>query len=117
MSERMDKAKHLTMYAMQYLQEEQGINGRESAENLCFDFLASYIATVTCLFMQCAGDENAPQEEQEEAALETFAEVKHMIQESVAAGVAGAMTTITGFQSEYYCQVKPVPETVNKFPA
>jgi len=47
-------------------------------------------------------------------AMKNFAALKVSIQESVAAGFQGAVSTFSGQQVDYYCQVKPIPEPINK---
>lgn len=45
---------------------------------------------------------------------ENFAEVKSRIQESVAAGLSGAMNTFTGKEVEYFCNIVIVPPADSK---
>jgi len=43
-----------------------------------------------------------------------FSDLKSKLQDAVAAGFSGAMSKFTKKHVEYYCQVKPVPEPINK---
>jgi len=45
-----------------------------------------------------------------------FAGMKVCVQEAISAAFSGAMKTYAGQDIEYYCQVKPVPEPLNKEP-
>ena len=58
--------------------------------------------------------EKASKQEQYEWAHGSYTDAKTRIQDAVAAGFQGAMEIYSGVHTEYYCQVKVVPEPTNK---
>lgn len=57
-----------------------------------------------------------PDDKKLDVAMENFAIAKVEISDAVALGVQTAMTKFSGSPVEYYCQIRPTPEPMNRKP-
>lgn len=77
-------------------------------------FLASFVGAVIYRALISATDEVTDKRQRLSVAMNEYALVKENIQDAVAAGFSGAMSTLSKKEVEYYCQVKPLPEAANE---
>lgn len=87
------------------------------AQGVLINFLASYIGTL--VYRSLTDFPEGLQEDKEalyESTMESYGELKQDIQNAIAVGFHEAMSTYANKYVEYYCEVKIVPEPVNKHP-
>lgn len=77
-------------------------------------FLATFVGNMVYKKLQEKPETAMSKEDLFKFTKDNFIGVRMQVQEAVAAGVSGAMTTYSGKHVEYYCQVKPVPEPISK---
>lgn len=108
-------SQYITNQVFRYLAHKRDMFGEDFFQYLAFDFLTTYIGSLATgsLSFDTDGLSNT---KAEKAVEENFVLFKTNLQDSVSAGVQEAMSQFTGQPVEYYCQVKPIPESVNKFP-
>lgn len=78
------------------------------------NFIARFVGVLTHEALRAKPKGKLNKEEQYKFVEGNFMKVKASLQECVAAGVQGAVSTFSGRKVEYYCVIKPVPEPVNK---
>lgn len=80
-------------------------------------FLKSYVETI---ILESLGKHVAnvelSQKELEKKTEDELLDIKLQIQGSIEAAFESAMSSFTGYSIDYYCQIKPVPEPINKEP-
>jgi len=81
--------------------------------------LVNYVAKFTAMMVAQALHEEPGgamnQREKAEYTATNFSEIKDLLQQSMAAAFEGAVADYTGKQTDFYCQIKRVPEPVNKY--
>lgn len=96
------------------LEDNREFVGEESYKRMLAQFLSGYVAAITYRSLAFRPKDVVDKEAQFKYAKESFAAMKTMICDAVAAGVSGGMGSWSGKQVEYYCLIKVVPEPVNK---
>lgn len=99
---------------LKHLKEHERTLGVEYSAHLQATFLGGVVAAMVCdaLKTPSAGTRH----DQMTVSAAKFAETKTKVQTAVALGFQSAMFNFTGKDFEYYCQVIPVKEPVNKQP-
>lgn len=110
-------SKHMVTEVLQFLEKQKQDHGIEVSKQLSISFLACVLGA---LIMQVLNEKPKKKgytgTELYNFTSKNFATYKLEIQDAVAAGFQGAFNTFSGRTVEYYCQVKPVSEPVNKRP-
>lgn len=86
--------------------------GGKAAKFVAMTFLARFIGIF--IYRVLTDKKEGTKEEACKYAIDNLADAKSKLQDAVAAGFQGAMTTFAGKQIEYYCQVKIVPPVISK---
>lgn len=99
-----------------FLDERKGmIKTQEQMHDLCAQFMMHFIGA---LVFQALKDRPKGGSKKQVDLLDhnyrSFAGVKMKIQDAVANGVQDAMTAYSGHPIEYFCDIRPVPEPINK---
>lgn len=95
---------------MTLIDQEKQAYGAEHADNIALSVLASYVCTLIYRTFKSA---DLPKEQQTvEIIGKRYSIMKLAVQNAIAAGFQGAATTYSGMDTEYYCQVKQVPNPV-----
>lgn len=87
-------------------------------DELILHFLTAAVGSLvyTRLMEKPKGKKAKSEEEVYEFTRDNFNRVKQDIQEAVGLAFSGSTTVFSGKTTEYYCQVKIVPEPVSKLP-
>lgn len=83
---------------------------------LSMTFLASFIGSIVYAVLKEKPVKSKDMKDALDFTANNFLELKIGMQNAMAAGFQGAMQEYSGKSVEYYCQVKTVPEPVNKQP-
>ena len=112
-----DLANDMVTRTMKYIDstvEKKGGDTEAAAQFLCLMFIARFIGV---MLFRCLSRDGKPQltrDEEYKQTTKSMGMLKAHIQEAVSLGFSGAMTTFTGKQIDYYCQIRPVPEAMGK---
>lgn len=98
------------------LNVQQDRLGEELVVKITMSFLAGLIAAVVLKSLDHSGKESYTKKQLHDIVYKRFGDIKLDIQNAVAAGFQGAMFTFSGESTEYYCQIKPVPDPINTRP-
>ncbi len=97
------------------LVDDQGKQrGEEVRRRIVLEFLAGFVSGAVCRVLEPSVQEGATNEQRYAAVSESFSSHKRLMQEAIAAGFTASMSQFSGRSVEYYCQIKIVPEIVNK---
>lgn len=96
------------------LEDQLEMVGDDAYNAMLAQFLSGYVATICYRSLACMPEDLVDKKEQYEYAKKSFAAMKTRIQDAVSSGVSGGMKTWSGRMVDYYCQIKVVPEPVNK---
>ena len=88
--------------------------GVDHAQKVYCSLIATVIAGVVYKSLADLPDKVKGKKKQYEWAADNYAFTKEILQNSIAAGFKNAMLTYSGVESDYYCQIKMVPEATNK---
>ena len=99
-----------TFRILEFQEKEKGI---EFYRVLSQQYLAKMIAAIVFKSLKDRPEHIKNNEEMADYSVKNFKDLKNEIQEAVAQGFQGAMSTYSGNHVEYYCQIKILPETKN----
>ncbi len=109
-------SKHLVTKTGEYLHAIDEKHGAEVAKIVALNFIASFIGSILHKTLATKMDGMLDARDQHDFVQANYADMKKQVQEAVGAGFTGAMKVFTGKDLDYYCQVKPVGDAVNKQP-
>ncbi len=92
------------------------VRGDHDARELYTHFIAKLVGGIVYNSLTDLPGDVKGKEAQYNWTVKSFDNAKDRMQEAVSAGFQLALTKYTGVRTEYYCQIKPVPEPVNKQP-
>lgn len=98
----------------QLFEEERNKVGADNYKHLTATFLAGFISALVFRSLAYMPEGIKSDKDKCNYAMESFGDLKVRVQEAVAAGFAGGMRTWSGKDVDYFCQVKVVPEPINK---
>lgn len=107
-------AEHLLAENLRILNEHANRVGVDRASAIVNTFLSGFIGAILYKVLKQDSGVLYSQEEKLELVEKKFAERKYEIQSAVAAGFQIAMSNWSGQHVEYYCQVRTVPEPINR---
>jgi GTP cyclohydrolase FolE2 len=87
---------------------------KEALNSLASNYVARFVSAMVEDTLRRESGKKMTKAEQYKFTEDNFRNMKSLIQESVAAGVAKAMTEFSGQSMEYYCLIKPVPKVSGK---
>lgn len=110
--------KQLTSEVLSYMVEVENEKGRDISGLVINEFVANFIAAVVYrhLTERPPGDKPKSNKEVLEFVKKNFLTVKIEMQDAVAMGFQKSMTAFANKEMEYYCEIKPMPEAINKKP-
>jgi hypothetical protein len=88
--------------------------GPEVGRALCIHFLSRVLANTVLDTLNTRKESAKTEEEQYNYSKKLFLDLKLQVQDAVALSFQTALGHFTGRQVEYYCQIKPIPEPLNK---
>lgn len=91
-----------------------GQRGSKVSRSVSTMFIAKLIGRM--VYRALTDKQEGSKDDQYRKAKESFADMKVRLTDCVAAGFQAAMSKFAGRQVEYYCQIRTVPEPVNKEP-
>lgn len=100
---------------LDYIGKQEANYGREFGDSLALSFLASYAGAL--IFSALVIEPDKPilgAIEKAKFQSQNLGVVKHGVEQAVAAGVGGAMTTYINKPVEFYCQIKQMPPVASK---
>lgn len=108
-------SQHALTATLVYMKKLEGQYGEDFTKIFLRQYVSGLVANV--MFKSLNTDlSGVPQKLQPDIAMENFADIKMQVQDAVAVGVQTAMTQFWGKPCEYFCQIKPMPEVINKKP-
>lgn len=109
-------SQHLIEVIFKCLLEEERERGVAFSQEIAITFLTRFLGGIiyNTLEHKPMGFSKSNGKEQYEYTSKQYAHMKHQIENAVAAGFQGAMTTYSKMPVDFYCQVKTVPEPTNK---
>ncbi len=111
-----DNTKAMVDEITRFLQSQEKSQGRLMSKELAINFLAGFIGAQVYAALRDRPSHIKSNKAMLDYALKNFTALKTEIQDSVAAGFQGGLQSFTGKHCEYYCQIKTIPEAVNKQP-
>lgn len=112
-------SKEITEEILKIVDREQDSLGREFALSLISTFMATFISAVVyqALSEEVKNSKNEVDKKKTyDKVYKNLSDMKEGMQDAIAAGFQGAMSTFSGKPIEYYCQIKTIPEPMNKKP-
>ncbi len=88
----------------------------ERAKVMAGMFLTRYIASMALVALSERPPGKKSKADVASFVYENFRSTKHQIQDCVALGIGSVMTATYGKEVEYFCQIYPIPQPVNKEP-
>jgi hypothetical protein len=107
---------YLVKECMKVIDGQTAAKGKDAGESLTINFIAMFIGTILHRSLVTRPAGLFDKDEIYEYTQNNFAITKGKIQDAVAHGFQGAMQSFSGKQVEYYCQVRPVGDPVNRLP-
>ena len=107
-------AKHLLAVTFKCIEEEEKARGVEFADGLAVSFVAGFTGALIYHILNRQHPDNTKVKKELYNFVSTnYSDIKLKVENAVAAGFTGALSSYSGKQVEYYCQVKVVPEPAN----
>ena len=107
-------SKQLTIVATELTKQVEEEFGMRTADNATASFLATFIGVMVKRRLNRPNPLKLPAEKQCNLVMSDYNDFKIKIQNSIALGFQDAMSQWSGKSVEFYCQIKPVPEPINK---
>jgi len=90
--------------------------GLAMQRHVMVNFLAKFTAMLVAQALHEKPSNNPNAREQAEYTAENFSSIRDYLQSAMAAAFEGAVADYTGKQTDFYCQIKRVPEPTSKYP-
>lgn len=109
-------SQHLIEVIFKSLLMEEQDRGVAFSQEVAITFLARYVGGIiyNALEHKPSGFKDLTGKEQFDYTSEQYASLKHQVENAVAAGFQGAMTTYSKMPVDFYCTVKAVEEPNSK---
>lgn len=105
---------HLLKVVFKCIADEEKNRGEEFADNLGTAFIAGFVGSLVHHVLARRPPVGTSKQKTYEYVAAQYADIKSNIEGAVAAGFSGSLSKYSGKEVEYYCQVKIVPEPINK---
>lgn len=109
-----DAAENLVNENVRILNTYTATLGAERTNIVALTFLKGLVATLLYKVLKQNPGPLYSKEEVHDLVQKEFGEMKLNVQDAVSGGFQHAMSMWSGMHVEYYCQVRPVPEPLNK---
>jgi hypothetical protein len=108
-------AEKLVQETIRVMTEKVKRTGQDIARDLFATYLTKLVGTITYGTLTSA-PHGMNAEDKYKYTAKAYALLKLDLQNSLSDGVQDAVKAFTGRDQEYYCQILPIPESVNKEP-
>jgi len=111
--------KQLTGEVLSYMLEVEQLKGVEVSKLVANAFVDNFIAALVYRYLTERPPGATPKTTNKEAlehVKKNFVTIKVEMQDAVAMAFQKAMSAFSGKDMEYYCEIKPMPEAINKHP-